>query len=80
MRRPVVAPDLGGPTPTLSVWYVRPGERVYAGDRVVELLLAGATFDVPAPCTGTLAERQARPGDAVPPGRLLGYVEEEPGQ
>jgi hypothetical protein len=43
----------------------------------VELLLAGATFNVPSPCAGTFAERQAWPGEPTPPGRLLGYVEEE---
>jgi pyruvate dehydrogenase E2 component (dihydrolipoamide acetyltransferase) len=77
MRRPIVAPDLGSATPVLSVWYVRPGERVYAGDRVVELLLAGATFDVPSPCAGTVVEQHARPGDPTPPGQVLGDVEEE---
>src|SRR6476646_5577390 len=78
MRRPIVAPNLGGATPTLSVWYVRPGERLYAGDRVVELLLRGSTFDVASPCSGTFVARHAWPGDATPSGQLLGYVEEDP--
>ena len=78
MRSPVVVPEVGAARPTLSVWYVRPGERVYAGDRVAELLLGVATFDVPAPCSGLFVERVARPDDPVAPGQVLGYIEEDP--
>lgn len=77
MRRPIVVPELGVPVSVVSVWYARPGERLYAGDRVVELLMGTATFDVAAPCTGTLAERTAWPEDAAIPGQVLGYIEEE---
>jgi pyruvate/2-oxoglutarate dehydrogenase complex dihydrolipoamide acyltransferase (E2) component len=77
MRRPIVVPDLGVPIAVVSVWYARPGERLYAGDRVVELLLGTATFDVAAPCTGPLAERTAWADDAVTPGQVLGYIDEE---
>ncbi len=77
MRRAIIVPELGVPVSVISVWYARPGERLYAGDRVVELLLGTATFDVAAPCTGTLVEREAWPDDAVTPGQVLGYIEEE---
>lgn len=77
MRRPIVVPELGVPVSVVSVWYARPGERLYAGDRVVELLMGTATFDVAAPCTGTLVEHTAWPEDAVIPGQVLGYIEEE---
>jgi pyruvate/2-oxoglutarate dehydrogenase complex dihydrolipoamide acyltransferase (E2) component len=61
----------------LSLWYVGPGDRVFEGDRVAEVLIPGATFDVPAPTTGTLAERLALPNDPVRPGQVLGMIEEE---
>ena len=77
MRRPVVLPDLGAPAATLSIWFVNPGDQVYAGDRVVEVLIGGATFDVPSPVTGHLAEKCALPDDQVAPGQILGMVEEE---
>ncbi len=77
MRRPIVMPDLGVAVAVVSVWYARPGEQLYAGDRVVELLLGTATFNVAAPCTGTLVERAAWPDEAVTPGQVLGYIEEE---
>jgi pyruvate/2-oxoglutarate dehydrogenase complex dihydrolipoamide acyltransferase (E2) component len=77
MRKPIVVPNVGYPAPALSVWYARPGERVLAGDRVVELLLGAATFDVPSPCTGYLVERVACPPDTVHVGDTVGWIEEE---
>ena len=74
MRSPIVVPDLGMPNLVVSVWYVKPGESVYEGDRVVELLLGGATFEIAAPCTGTLAEQIARPDDRVTAGQVVGYI------
>src|SRR5579862_7436431 len=65
MRSPILMPDVGVHAPALSLWFAHPGDRVYAGDRVVELLLDGATFDVSAPATGRLAEKTARPGDRL---------------
>lgn len=76
-RVPIRLPDLGDPRAVLSLWYVRPGDRVFEGDRVAEVLVPGATFDVPAPATGTLVERFARPGDPVSPDRPLGTVDED---
>jgi pyruvate/2-oxoglutarate dehydrogenase complex dihydrolipoamide acyltransferase (E2) component len=77
MRRPILAPDAGAPAPLVSLWYVHLGEHVYTGDRIVELLLGSATFDVAAPCTGRLADRAAWPGDLAAPGMVLGYIEED---
>lgn len=77
MRSPVLMPDLGDPTPKVSVWFVKPGERVDAGDRLVEILIGGATIDLPAPTTGRLAVRVAQADDCVATGQVLGYIEEE---
>jgi pyruvate/2-oxoglutarate dehydrogenase complex dihydrolipoamide acyltransferase (E2) component len=74
---PITLPDLGDPRAVFSLWYVRPGDRVYEGDRVAEVLIPGATFDVPAPATGTLTERSALPNDPVTPGQVLGTIQEE---
>ncbi len=76
MRRPIVLPELGVTSAVLSVWYVGPGDWVYAGDRVVEVLIGGATFDVASPATGRLAEKTALADDPLSPGQVLGYVEE----
>ncbi len=74
-RSPIVLPELGAAPVRLSVWFADPGDWVYQGDRLVEVLVGGATFDVPAPATGRLGERHALPNDALAPGQVLGVVE-----
>lgn len=76
-RVPITVPELGDPRAVFSLWYVRPGDRVFEGDRVAELLIPGATFDVPAPATGRLVERSVLPNDTVTPGQVLGAIEED---
>jgi pyruvate/2-oxoglutarate dehydrogenase complex dihydrolipoamide acyltransferase (E2) component len=61
----------------LSVWYARAGDKVFEGDRLVEVLADSATFDVAAPATGRLAEQFAFPDDVLSPGQVLGTVEAE---
>jgi pyruvate/2-oxoglutarate dehydrogenase complex dihydrolipoamide acyltransferase (E2) component len=78
MHMPITLPELGLPAShavRLSAWFADPGETVYEGDRLVEVLTEGATFDVPAPATGRLVERHALPRDLLLPGQVLGVVE-----
>jgi pyruvate/2-oxoglutarate dehydrogenase complex dihydrolipoamide acyltransferase (E2) component len=77
MATPILLPDLGAAPVVLSVWFAGVGDRVYEGDRLVEVLVEGATFDVAAPATGRLAEKWAYPDDRLSPGQTLGVVEEE---
>jgi pyruvate/2-oxoglutarate dehydrogenase complex dihydrolipoamide acyltransferase (E2) component len=77
MREPIVTPDLGPAALVLNLWFARPGEIVYAGDRVVEVLLGAATVDLSAPCSGRLAEKLAYPLDPLAAGQVLGYIETE---
>ena len=73
----VILPDLGtGPDVPIIVshWFVARGETVWEGDRLVEVLAGPATFDVPAPATGRLAEIRGREDDLVAPGAILGLV------
>ena len=72
----ITVPDLGAARVTFGLWHVRVGDRVTAGDRVAEVLIPGAVFDVPAPASGTLAERAVQPGDPLAPGQVLGVIEE----
>jgi pyruvate/2-oxoglutarate dehydrogenase complex dihydrolipoamide acyltransferase (E2) component len=74
---PVILPDLGtGPdTPiVVSYWFAARGERVWEGERLVEVLAGPATFDVPSPVTGLLAEIHGREDDRVEAGDVLGLV------
>ena len=71
---PIILPNLGTDQVVLSAWYVHPGETVYAGDRVAEVLIPGATVDIPAPIDGVLVERQAGVDQPVFPGSILGFL------
>lgn len=80
----VILPDLGtGPDVPIVVshWFAAKGDEVWEGDRLVEILVGPATFDVPAPVTGRLAEIRQREDDPVAPGEILGLVAavDEPG-
>jgi pyruvate/2-oxoglutarate dehydrogenase complex dihydrolipoamide acyltransferase (E2) component len=75
MREPIVVPDLGVADMVVSVWYVKPGEAVRAGDRVVELLLGAATFDVTATVSGTLSEHSVKAEERVKPGQVIGFLD-----
>jgi pyruvate/2-oxoglutarate dehydrogenase complex dihydrolipoamide acyltransferase (E2) component len=77
MRTPIILPELGAAPVRLSLWFAGPGDFVFEGDRLVEVLVAGATFDVSAPATGRLIERHAWPRDVLTPGQVLGVMESE---
>jgi pyruvate/2-oxoglutarate dehydrogenase complex dihydrolipoamide acyltransferase (E2) component len=73
----VILPDLGTGADipiVVSHWFAARGEEVWEGDRLVEVLVGPATFDVPAPVSGRLAEIRAQEDDRVRPGAVLGLV------
>jgi pyruvate/2-oxoglutarate dehydrogenase complex dihydrolipoamide acyltransferase (E2) component len=71
----VHAPELGSVEPVrVTAWLVDVGETVRAGDRLVELLMPGVTFDVSAPATGRLADVAAPVNSGVRAGDLLGHI------
>lgn len=77
---PVLLPDVGadpGEPIQLSLWFADLGDEVYEGDRLVEVLLAGATFDVSAPATGKLTKIVVYPDEPVRTGQVLGFVQAE---
>jgi pyruvate/2-oxoglutarate dehydrogenase complex dihydrolipoamide acyltransferase (E2) component len=73
----VILPDLGtGPDAPIfvSYWFAARGDRVWEGERLVEVLVGPATFDVPSPATGRLARIRRLPDDRVEAGSVLGLV------
>ncbi|HEY1186819.1 MAG TPA: lipoyl domain-containing protein [Gemmata sp.] len=70
----ILLPNLGTPRAVFSLWHVRVGERVTEGDRIAEVLIPGATFDVPAPASGRLTEQHVLPNDPLAPGAVLGSI------
>jgi pyruvate/2-oxoglutarate dehydrogenase complex dihydrolipoamide acyltransferase (E2) component len=75
MEAEVILPDLGTDAAVLSAWLADPGDEVFQGDRLVEVLVGAATFDVPAPATGRLLRQIALANDLLTPGQVLGVVE-----
>jgi len=79
----VILPDLGTGLDVpivVSHWFAARGDEVLEGDRLVELLVGPATFDVPAPTTGRLAEIRSEEDDPVAPGAVLGLIAVEEGE
>ncbi|MFP6768407.1 MAG: biotin/lipoyl-containing protein [Planctomycetaceae bacterium] len=79
MATPIRLPQVGAGSAELSVscWLVDIGELVDKGDRVIELLTAGMTFDVSAPVSGRLT-RVDKPLDSpVTAGDILGWIDPE---
>ncbi len=72
-------PDLGlGDTPmVLSLWLVKQGSRVAAGEPIVEVLAGCATVDLPSPTDGTLIEKLVAEGDAISVGQPLAMIEND---
>ena len=74
MTTPILLPDLGA-SAVVSLWHVQPGERVFEGDRVVEVLIPGAAIAVAAPITGTMRKRIKQPNDRANTGDVLGLMD-----
>lgn len=74
MQVEIVMPEVGAAPVLLSAWFADVGEAVFEGDRLVEVLVNGATFDVPSPATGTLAEKRVWMNDTIQMGQVLGVV------
>ncbi|HPD17604.1 MAG TPA: lipoyl domain-containing protein [Planctomycetota bacterium] len=71
-------PDLGedaGSEAIVSFWYAEVGEGVEKDQGVLEMRTDKATFDVPAPVSGTLAEIRVHDDDKVKVGDILGIIE-----
>jgi pyruvate dehydrogenase E2 component (dihydrolipoamide acetyltransferase) len=76
----VVLPDLGedaGDEAIVSLWHFEKGDEIHEGDDLVEMTTDKATFNVPSPITGILAEIVADEGETVEVGEELAIIEEE---
>ena len=73
---PIILPELGAgfAEVRVSLWFVRPGEHVEAGDQVVEVQLPGMTFDVCAPVAGRVTTIEKPLAATVAAGDVLGWL------
>jgi pyruvate/2-oxoglutarate dehydrogenase complex dihydrolipoamide acyltransferase (E2) component len=80
-RVAITMPQLGFEMPSgrLAAWLVAPRDRVEAGQVVAEVETEKATVGLEALAAGTVAELVAAPGDDVPVGGVLAWLEEPPG-
>ncbi|KPJ63396.1 MAG: hypothetical protein AMS15_00475 [Planctomycetes bacterium DG_23] len=80
MRVEVKLPDLGEDAPneaTVSFFYVEKGSKIKEGDDLVEMVTDKASFNVPAPATGTISEILAKEEDIIAVGETLAIIETE---
>jgi pyruvate/2-oxoglutarate dehydrogenase complex dihydrolipoamide acyltransferase (E2) component len=61
---------------TIQSWLKRVGDRVEAGEPLVEIETDKATAEVEAPVSGTLADILAEEGDEVKVDTVLAIIEE----
>ena len=60
---------------TIGKWFKKPGDAVKVDEPLVELETEKVTVEVPAPAAGVLAAIDAKEGDTVNVGALLGAIE-----
>ena len=64
---------------TIGKWFKKAGEAVAVDEPLVELETDKVTIEVPAPAAGVLGDIEAKDGDTVAVGALLGQIKEGPG-
>jgi len=74
----VILPELGTgiEKATVSYWFFQKGDKVKEKEDLVELCTDKATFNLPAPCSGTLSEVFIFEGSPAKVGDVLGTIEE----
>ena len=79
MSTAIVLPELDTVNDVIRVscWLVDLGDSVEVGDRVVEVLVRGITFDVSAPAAGVVGRIEKPYDSIVVPGETLGWIKDQ---
>lgn len=74
----VLMPDFGNDSQsgTVVAWHRRPGERVAAGEVLVEVMTDKVNVEVECPASGTLAEILVDADGDAPTGSAIGRINE----
>ena len=64
-------------TGAISEWLKKPGDKVSRGEAIAEIETDKATVEMEATASGTLVEQTLGPGEEVPVGTVIGYLENE---
>lgn len=75
----VTLPELGEDVKSAAVtyWHFEVGDKINEGDDLVEMATDKATFNLPAPVSGTIKEVFFAEGDTVQVGDTLAVIDEE---
>ena len=73
----IILPELGEgiSKATVACWHSKVGDKVKAGDEILEVVTDKATFNVEAPVTGKLASIAVAEGKDGAVGGVLGVIE-----
>jgi pyruvate/2-oxoglutarate dehydrogenase complex dihydrolipoamide acyltransferase (E2) component len=71
--------DLGDQPITAGCWLTPLGREVIRGDRVLEVMAAAVTVDLPSPASGRLVEQCVLEGDLLQIDQLLAVIESAEG-
>lgn len=74
---PVLLPDFDLPSVRqfVSAWHATVGQRVVAGDRLLEITAGDVTIDLPVPTSGVLIQRCVATDDPLQVGQLLARIQ-----
>jgi pyruvate/2-oxoglutarate dehydrogenase complex dihydrolipoamide acyltransferase (E2) component len=77
-RIPIEMPRLGYDMETgrVASWVRRVGDRVKRGEVIAEIETEKSTVDMEALADGTLVEQTLEPGEEVPIGTVIGYLDD----
>ena len=72
----IILPELGEgiKKATVSYWFFQSGDKINEKEDLVELTTDKATFNLPSPCSGTLAEILIPEGSVANVGDVLGII------
>lgn len=78
-RIPIEMPKLGYDmeTGTIGSWLKQVGEAVTRGEVIAEIETDKTTVEMEATASGTLVEQTLAPGEEVPIGTVIGYIDSE---
>ncbi|UCE30278.1 MAG: lipoyl domain-containing protein [Burkholderiales bacterium] len=76
MNVDVPMPDFGGDAKegTIVAWHKQPGERVAAGELLLEVMTDKVNVEIEAPVAGTVAEILCAPDDVIPVGQTIARI------
>lgn len=58
----------------LALWHIDEGASIKEGDDLLEVVTDKASFNIPAPASGSLIEKKVFEGQEIKEGEILGFI------